>query len=169
LPGAELRERLVRLTGIASGPSPCADDDGSLPLALLRGLGRNGARLLRGPIRVAQLRRSIEDFLAIGAAETRTPEPLATGVGRETAARIFDDVQLGRLLETTSSVDCECPSHVAALVASMGAFERYSYDCESRNTEDELLHRRLAVSSARIRADLEQLLLAVCRHERLPI
>jgi len=137
------------------------------PAAELARLSRSGARLVRGPLRVAQLRRAVEDLLAIDAATARTQPPLPEVAEGGAAPRLLDDDRLARLLETSGGVQCECPSHLASLVTSVLAFERYSNDCESRNEEDAELHRRLALSSSRIRSEFEKLLLEVCRHEGL--
>jgi hypothetical protein len=54
-------------------------------------------------------------------------------------------------------------------VTSVLAFGRYSRDCESRSENDAAIHRRLALSSSRIRSEFENLLLEVCRHEGLEV
>ncbi len=132
-------------------------------------LSRDGARLLRGPVRAAQLRQAIEDFLVIEAsAAVGRSRQLPEGDG-EVPDRRFDDGQLARLLELRSSVQCECPSHVASLVSSVIGFERYSRDCENRSPEDALLHRYLAATSSRVRRELEQMLERVCEHEGIRI
>ena len=87
----------------------------------------------------------------------------------EAAPRRFDDTQLSALRELTGALHCECPSHLATLVTSLVAFERYSLECEDRDDEDAALHRSLASGSARIRAELERLLERVCRHEKLAV
>ncbi len=136
--------------------------------AELARLSRSGARLVRGPLRLAQVRQAIDDFLAIEATTPRRrPRP-----GLETAPdapRLFDDVRLARVMEWHSAVQCECPSHVASLVASAVAFERYSQDCEDRSPEDAALHRYLATASARVRHELETMLERVCEHEGIRV
>ncbi len=134
-------------------------------------LSRGGAHLVRGPVRLAQLRQTIEDLLVIDAAGRRSaparpaPEAALTPIPK----RLFDDAQLASLLEITGAIHCECPSHLASLVSNLVAFERYSRDCEDRDDEDAALHRRLASSSSRIRAELEELLSSVCRHEGIRV
>lgn len=137
------------------------------PESELARLANAGARLLRGPLRTARLVRALADFLAMDAAalraEPRTRARLPADL--EARSRIFDDAQLARLLEMPGAVACECPSHLATLLTSLVGFERYSRDCESRSPGDAALHRRLAGSTSRVRADLERILLDVCEHE----
>lgn len=134
------------------------------PAPELARLAREGARLVRGPLRLGALRQTIEDLLALQATAPRR----AVLPTRETASvpsRRFDEAQLATLRETIGAVQCECPSHLASLVSSLAAFERYSRTCEDRDEEDAALHRRLVASSSRIRGELEDLLASVCRHE----
>ena len=134
-------------------------------------LARGGAHLARGPLRLAQLHRIVEDLLAIDAAARRALPPAVGHAPASEAlpARLFADEQLAALLETPGGVQCECPSHLASLVVSLVGFERYSRLCEDRDDVDAALHRRLASSSSRIRAELEELLSSVCRHEGIRI
>ena len=54
--------------------------------------------------------------------------------------RKYDDAVLNRLAKISTSIDCECPHHMAALLKSLNAFEEYCKMCESRNEEDIVLH-----------------------------
>ena len=139
--------------------------------AELARLARAGAHLVHGPLRLAQVRRAIEDLLVLDAATKRALPAAQRGAEAPAAppARRFDDAQLAALLETTGAVKCECPSHLASLVTSLVAFERYSRDCENRDEEDAALHRRITGASSRVRAELEALLDNVCRHEGIRI
>jgi len=132
-------------------------------------LSRGGARLIRSPIRAAELSRAIADYRGLERASFAALQaPVELGAAAQ-PPRLFDDEQLARLLELPGSVTCECPGHLASLVSSVLSFERYSAACESRNEHDALLHRRLATTSSRIRAEFEQLLQQVCRHDGLDI
>jgi DNA-binding transcriptional MerR regulator len=134
-------------------------------------LARGGAHLVRGPIRLAQLRQSIEDLLAIDAVGQRGAlrERVPSSTPGANSPRRFSDEQLSALLETASGIRCECPSHLASLVSSLVAFELYSRDCESLGDNDAALHRHLAASSSRLRAELEELLDNVVRLEGIRV
>lgn len=142
-------------------------------------LAGTGATLIKNPIRLAQLRRIMLDQLVIERARTvRTKSQDADGQpakgsiaprAQKPPARRFDDAQLARLLEVSSSVDCECPNHVSSLVGALVAFENYSLECESRDEADVLLHERLANGTGAIRAEMESMLADLCEHEGITV
>jgi hypothetical protein len=66
-------------------------------------------------------------------------------------------------------VRCECPKHVADLLLSLGAFERYSAECENRSLADAELHRYLGQVSGRARAMFEEALVRVARAEGIAL
>jgi MerR family transcriptional regulator, light-induced transcriptional regulator len=69
--------------------------------------------------------------------------------------RRFRDADLVRIAAASQTVRCECPQHLVDLVQSLAAFETYSVECESRNSDDAALHAYLHVASARARAMME--------------
>ena len=157
------------------------------PRTALARLAQAGARLVQSPVRLEQLRRILHDQRMIEQAR-REGGPLAStapavaevgGAGTADAAappsespvptRRFDDEQLARLFEVSSGLDCECPNHLASLVAALVSFERYSLTCESRDEADAGLHRRLGGQTAAARALLEDVLGDLCRHEGIAI
>ena len=77
--------------------------------------------------------------------------------------------QLGKLMEITSAVQCECPNHVAQLVEKLQSFERYSKDCENRNDADRAVHAALYKSSALARAEMEKALTMLIAHEKIQL
>jgi DNA-binding transcriptional MerR regulator len=81
--------------------------------------------------------------------------------------RIFADATLGRFAEVSTSVECECPHHLAELVSNLSAFEAYSAQCESRSTSDQALHAHLYCVAAHARALLEGALKQVAQAEGL--
>lgn len=85
----------------------------------------------------------------------------------EPPPRRFDDAQLATLAGVKTDVDCECPHHLADIVQSLTAFEIYSEQCESRNTEDAALHAYLHAMTARARALMEESLATLARVEKL--
>ncbi len=182
LPGIEVDSVVVELERLGPDPEQAlaalrVAADGAEVLvvynfaaaAALARLVRVGARLLRAPLRGAEIRQAV---VATHPREPRAkavPAALGSSPAGEAHEPRFDDTQLARLMEMQTAIACECPSHLAALVSSVGAFERYSRTCESRGDEDALLHRRLALESGRIRSQLETLLEQVCRHDGLAI
>jgi hypothetical protein len=81
----------------------------------------------------------------------------------------FTDAQLGTLRERRSRLACECPNHVAELVASLVAFERYSRTCANRDDDDAAMHRVLASATAEARRTMEVVLEELLRFERIEV
>ncbi len=133
-------------------------------------LARRGARLVRGPVRVDLLRQTILDGVASDAArKRRLPSATVPRAARVPAERRFNDAQLAQLAESSTSVDCECPNHLSALVSALVSFERYSRDCESRDDADAAMHGELALGTGRARAVMEQLLEGLCEYEGISV
>lgn len=63
--------------------------------------------------------------------------------GNALPTRRFDDTALTKFAGLSSSVACECPSHVAELLMQISSFERYSASCANRNLADAQLHNDL--------------------------
>lgn len=134
-----------------------------------------GVRLVKSPLRLSVLRRSVLDFVAM-----RRPSDVA-GVLRSIESRVpidessavpsrrFTDVQLARLREVRSSVDCECPNHLSGIVKSLVAFEEYSERCLDEQPDDAEIHALLARGTGHARAVLEVLLKRLCEHDGIRV
>lgn len=81
----------------------------------------------------------------------------------------FTKKQLVSLALVQSSVSCECPRHLAELLISLSAFERYSQLCEDRSTDDAAVHAMLRGATAHARSTMESALQRVIEHERLDL
>ena len=55
----------------------------------------------------------------------------------------FDELSLAKLASTTSTIDCDCPRHLAELVLCLGSFERYSAECATHSRAHAALHVEL--------------------------
>ncbi len=77
------------------------------------------------------------------------------------AARRFSDQQLLQVASLDPTLRCECPQHLASLISSLAAFERYSQQCGAASPEDARLHERLYRTTATARYEMEQVLLQV--------
>jgi|LNFM01.2.fsa_nt_gb DNA-binding transcriptional MerR regulator len=82
-------------------------------------------------------------------------------------ARRFDDATLTEFAGLSSSVGCECPSHVAELLMQIGSFERYSASCASRSPADAELHLHLQRVAGAARMLFEAALERVAKAEGL--
>lgn len=83
--------------------------------------------------------------------------------------RRFNPQQLAQLGSISGNIACECPNHLADLVASLNAFEQYSSECANRDAKDAELHTHLNQSAGFARAILEDCLLKVMEIEGIKI
>lgn len=124
-------------------------------------VGDAGVTAVRAPARAEQVLAALPARVA--PAPSKPPEPLAAA----TTAPHFSAAQLARLATTESNVDCECPRHLADLVASLQAFERYSARCVDRNADDAALHDYLLETTAAARAHMETALIRLMEAESI--
>ena len=136
----------------------------------LEGVPEQKVRLLPGPLPLSLLRVHIHlgmlDSILTKGEAAMGPEPQVKVTATPRAPR-FTDEQLGRLLEMSSTVQCECPNHVSGLVSKLRAFEEYSKSCESRNAADQQMHALLYRYSAAARVLMEEALEALLKHENI--
>lgn len=127
-------------------------------------LHKLGVLTLRAPVTAAQIR----DLL-----HPDTPETPAEWTDSSLAARPrprrFSGKALAAIAETETRLACECPHHLADLVARVSAFEDYSADCENRHEQDAIVHARLCRMTAEARMLLENALAFLLESEGLAI
>lgn len=136
-------------------------------------------RPLRAPIRLEFLRAQMMSVIVrdvLNRTPPTTPPPSSVAPRSLTPMSAispiappmrFTPLQLGKLAEITSSVDCECPNHLSDLVTSLQAFERYSQSCQNRNKADAELHHRLYLATAHARSIMEQALEELIKQEKI--
>jgi DNA-binding transcriptional MerR regulator len=84
-------------------------------------------------------------------------------------ARRFDDEALAGITAASNRLACECPRHLAELLMMVGSFERYSFQCASRNDDDARLHQDLGHAAGQARTVLEAAMERLARAEDLPL
>ncbi len=84
-------------------------------------------------------------------------------------ARKYDNETLVKIVEMSPALKCECPHHLAELVFSLTAFEKYSSECENLNREDSELHAYLSNTTAKARHIIENALDKVIEIENIQI
>lgn len=140
-------------------------------------LDATGIVLLRNPVTGNELARAI---LASSGSEKQADHPQPEShlmTGRDTIyrshepppARRYSTDRLARLAEIDSSVDCECPRHLAEILSGLGAFEVYSQNCEETDVQQVELHAYLHNATGRARAIMEEALAHLAEVERLPV
>jgi hypothetical protein len=129
--------------------------------------GGTRVRALRAPINLPLLRSQLMSII------TRNILLGSGGASSSTSGGImparYSYAQLGKLQQIASKVECECPNHLSTLLQSLLDFERYSRNCENRNSADAEVHRLLYESTARARALLERALDRLIEHEGITI
>ena len=83
--------------------------------------------------------------------------------------RRYSDETLSRVAGISTNMLCECPRHVAELIAQLVSFEQYSQECLNKNEEDAHLHAYLHAISGSARALFERGLEMVARHENISL
>ena len=114
---------------------------------------------------MATIRNSSLEMMEFSDDETST-EALESS---QIPARKYDDSVLNRLAKISTSIDCECPHHMAALLKSLNAFEEYCKMCESRNEEDIVLHSLLHTKTAQARSIMENALTVLADVENIDL
>ncbi len=83
--------------------------------------------------------------------------------------RKYSDQTLMQVAGISSNVLCECPRHVAELIAQLASFELYSQECLNNSQEDAHLHAQLSAISGSARALFERALEMVAEHEGIAL
>jgi DNA-binding transcriptional MerR regulator len=113
---------------------------------------------------LASLQRN--DAQQIKAAGVRSSiPPVSMGLNEQTVSPpLFDDAALTQFAGLSTTVACECPSHLAELLLQVSYFEKYSSECANRSAADARLHAYLqhVAGSARMLFEkaLEQVAIA---------
>lgn len=130
--------------------------------ATVRRLREHGCLVARAPSDAAEVAVLCSTALT-GAAR---PPP---GPATPAPPRRLDDQALATLAASSSSINCECPRHLADILTMLASFERYSLQCQNRNPADAALHEDLARSAGHARVMMEQALERLAYAEGLPL
>ncbi len=138
---------------------------------------RSNIVVLRSPIDVDELAAAVRRVYSSKTTDsTRATDNRARDAGPECwefddspAPRRFTQQQLARLAGISSTIECECPQHLAQLVGELSAFEIYSAQCANRDDDDAALHRYLQQTTAKARALVEVALERVAEAEGLEV
>jgi DNA-binding transcriptional MerR regulator len=134
--------------------------------SVLEQLRKVGVVTLRAPVTPAMLNDQCHVMAAI---VHRLPIKTTYALPSSLAGgRRFAGAKLARLAQESGHVICECPQHLADILARVGAFEQYSAECENRNEKDALVHARLNHAAGWARAILEDALEHLLQSEDIP-
>jgi DNA-binding transcriptional MerR regulator len=133
------------------------------PEGVVQALRLSGITVRREPLSDADLSDLIAQRL-------RAALPEAPVIGAAPVApRRYSDEVLARVASLPSEVMCECPRHVAELIAQLASFEDYSRQCLNRDAKDAALHAQLERVSGMARAMFEDALEQVAAHEGIDL
>jgi MerR family transcriptional regulator, light-induced transcriptional regulator len=117
-----------------------------------------GMLLRREPVGDEELAQLVRALVVVDPGQVSLP------AGGMIPPRRFSDAQLARVATGNNRVLCECPRHIAELIAQLASFEDYSAQCLNDSAEDAQLHAYLQSISGSARALFEQALLKVAEH-----
>lgn len=96
--------------------------------------------------------------------------PVSVGLSQQTVSPPqFDDAALTQFAGLSTTVACECPSHLAELLLQVSSFEKYSSECANRSAADARLHAYLQHVAGSARMLFEKALEQVAIAEGLPL
>ena len=122
---------------------------------------------VKGPVNLPQLEKLC--LVTRGMRQTAPLDAIDGLVGQNIPSPVFSSRQLARLGTVSTVVKCQCPQQLAELLLSLGAFEKYSSECEHQNAADAALHALLHATAAKSRHLLEQALSHVLRAEGITL
>jgi DNA-binding transcriptional MerR regulator len=110
--------------------------------------------LVKGRMDSAQLLRIC--LLSLNMHQVDEQVPFDALIGRRVPEPLYSEPELAELAALQNAIRCECPRHLSDLLLSLGAFERYSIDCQNLNEQDAAVHAMLRGVSGHARALLEE-------------
>ncbi len=135
------------------------------PEAVVTAMKFSGLMLRREPISDIELAELLQSVLFVDAA--RAQEFGTTG--NVISNRKYSDATLARVSGISTQVLCECPRHVAELIAQLASFEQYSQECLNKNADDAHLHAYLHSVSGTARSMFENALEKIALHEGIDL
>lgn len=137
------------------------------PSELLKQFSKEGRFLIRIPCAPELLTHYLNAALANA---RHQGDPTAQSeVSFKSAPRLFSDKQLATIAASNPNINCECPHHTSALVASLASFENYCRRCEVESPADKEVHEYLGTEIGKARAIVEDALLYLCQKDNLVI
>ena len=104
------------------------------------------------------------------------PQPSASNTATEhvgaslaVTPRRFSSETLTTLAQLSPAMKCECPKHLAELITDLVAFERYSAECENRNSKEAAVHAYLHATASQARDLIEGALAHVIEVEGIDV
>jgi DNA-binding transcriptional MerR regulator len=135
------------------------------PEAVIEAMKFAGLIVRREPISDSELAELILSVLFVDQARA---QEFGTS-GAVISSRKYSDETLARVAGISTQVLCECPRHVAELIAQLASFEEYSQECLNKNADDAHLHAYLRSISGSARSLFENALEKIAQHEGIDL
>jgi len=132
---------------------------------VVRSMRELGMIVRREPLSDYELAELINSVLVVDAGQQLSE----TWTSITIPARKYSDQVLKKISGISTNVLCECPRHVAEIIAQLASFEQYSQECLNTSADDAHLHAYLSSVSGSARALFEQALEKVARHEGIDL
>ena len=132
---------------------------------IIESMKHSGMIVRREPISDSDLADLINSVLLVGTDQKNT----GLVVGALIPQRKYSDATLAKVASISSNVLCECPRHVAEIIAQLASFEQYTHECLNKSSEDAHLHAYLSSVSGSARALFESALEMVAKHEGIEL
>ena len=132
---------------------------------IIESMKHAGMIVRREPISDSDLADLINSVLLVGTDQKTT----GLVVGALIPQRKYSDATLAKVAGISSNVLCECPRHVAEIIAQLASFEQYTHECLNKSSEDAHLHAYLSSVSGSARALFESALEMVAKHEGIEL
>lgn len=135
----------------------------------LEKLPRSRCSTLRAPVDTQTLQSHCLARMGQQASVLAEETDYTLAAGEAAPPRRYNDETLAKLAGLSSTIKCECPQHLAELITSLSAFEKYSSECESRNLKDAELHAYLSTTASQARHMFENALGLVIEAEGIDL
>ena len=132
---------------------------------IIESMKHSGMIVRREPISDSDLADLINSVLLVGTDQKTT----GLVVGALIPQRKYSDATLAKVAGISSNILCECPRHVAEIIAQLASFEQYTHECLNKSSEDAHLHAYLSSVSGSARALFESALEMVAKHEGIEL
>lgn len=135
------------------------------PESVVQAMKFSGLIVRREPISDTELAELLQSVLFVNPTRAQ-----AFGITSPViAGRKYSDTILTRVANISTKVRCECPRHVAELIAQLASFEQYSQECLNQNADDAHLHAYLHAVSGTARSLFENALEKIAQHEGIDL
>jgi DNA-binding transcriptional MerR regulator len=135
------------------------------PESVVQAMKFSGLMVRREPISDSELAELLQSVLFVDSARAQEFGTSGTVI----SSRKYSDETLARVAGISTNVLCECPRHVAELIAQLASFEEYCQECLDRNEDDAHLHAYLRSISGSARSLFENALEKIAQHEGIDL